>query len=163
MNNFTPDEMMTVAAARALSSNDVCFVDVAPDPLGSQYLGLAQRPVGGRRLQGAVAAGASGEVLGRGRGANGDDGAAPVGQGLGGRLDPRHQGLEVDVEVVDPAVEVTLGLGRGVVHEHIDAAQGLARRGHPGSDGVGVGGVDGLTDHGPAVGQIGQRLFDAVG
>jgi len=26
--NFTPNEMMTVAAARALTNNDVCFVGI---------------------------------------------------------------------------------------------------------------------------------------
>ena len=28
MNNFTPTEMMTIAAARALSNDDVCFVGI---------------------------------------------------------------------------------------------------------------------------------------
>jgi len=50
MSEFTPTEMMTIAAARALSSDDVCFVGIGapsarlqpgpPDPCAGHHADL---------------------------------------------------------------------------------------------------------------------------
>ncbi len=44
MPDFTPDEMMTIAAARALSNNDVCFVGVGPPSAACNVARLTHAP-----------------------------------------------------------------------------------------------------------------------
>ncbi|HET7409071.1 MAG TPA: CoA-transferase [Paracoccaceae bacterium] len=44
MSPFTPDEMMTIAAARALSNDDVCFVGIGPPSAACNVARLTHAP-----------------------------------------------------------------------------------------------------------------------
>jgi glutaconate CoA-transferase subunit B len=44
MNNYTPNEMMTIAAARALSNNDVCFVGIGAPSAACNLARLTYAP-----------------------------------------------------------------------------------------------------------------------
>ena len=43
-DDFTPDEMMTIAAARMLTSEDVCFVGIGPPSAACNMARLTHAP-----------------------------------------------------------------------------------------------------------------------